>query len=269
MVVREVVAKSIVTKSTLPESDYCINPYVGCAHACAYCYARFMKRFTGHREPWGEFVDVKLNAVELVRRKVTRAKTPLKGVILLGSVTDAYQPLESKYKLTRGILEVLADEDCELSILTKSDLVVRDIDLLRRFSRCSVGLTLTTKDEDVRRRIEPRAAPTAKRIAALKELHRSGIDTYAFIGPIMPYFTELDHLLRDVQGIADSVWGEILNVRAGNWRSLCGVLDTYWPKMRADFERKARDSSYWDQVEAAFRRRATELGMPVVGFYRH
>ncbi|MBU1622838.1 MAG: radical SAM protein, partial [Nanoarchaeota archaeon] len=141
MIIREIQSKSIITKSELPESEYCLNPYIGCSHGCIYCYARFMKRFTGHSEPWGDFVDIKMNAPELARNSVKKIKKA-GGVVLIGSVTDAYQPIEKKYQLTRNVLIELLKEDIPISILTKSALVTRDIDLLSQFSCCSVGLTI-------------------------------------------------------------------------------------------------------------------------------
>lgn len=148
MIIREIQSKSIITKSELPESEYCLNPYIGCSHGCIYCYARFMKRFTGHSEPWGDFVDIKMNAPELARNSVKKIKKA-GGVVLIGSVTDAYQPIEKKYQLTRNVLIELLKEDIPISILTKSALVTRDIDLLSQFSCCSVGLTITTTDEKI------------------------------------------------------------------------------------------------------------------------
>ena len=128
--IKTIQCKSVLTRSRLPEVDYCINPYVGCLHGCIYCYARFMKRFTGHTEKWGKFIDVKINAPEVLEKELSRS--PEKGTVLLGSVTDAYQPIERKYKITRAILEILLKHHFPISILTKSDLVVRDIDLLKK-----------------------------------------------------------------------------------------------------------------------------------------
>ncbi|MGA3175226.1 MAG: radical SAM protein [Syntrophorhabdales bacterium] len=183
MTARQIQAKSILTKSGIQGIAYCVNPYVGCSHGCVYCYATFMKRFTGHREPWGKFLDVKINAAALLARQIKRAH---QGTILLSSVTDCYQPAEAKYRVTRACLEVLADSPFPVDILTKSPLVLRDMDLLKRFRRLDVGFTVTTGDEAVRRIFEPGAPSIKARIEALKTLHDNGISTYAFIGPILP-----------------------------------------------------------------------------------
>ncbi len=176
-------ARSILSKSGIPSIDYCINPYVGCGHGCRYCYATFMKRFTGHTEGWGSFVDVKVNAPEVLQKQM---KGAVPGNVLLSSVTDPYQPLEAKYKLSRHCLEVLRPYQFPLSILTKSPLVLRDLDLIREFKEAEVGMTVTTDDDEVRKIFEPQAPSIEARVQALKTLHEKGIKTYAFIGPLLP-----------------------------------------------------------------------------------
>ncbi|MBU1880252.1 MAG: radical SAM protein, partial [Chloroflexi bacterium] len=172
MIVREIACKSILTKSGIGAVDYAANPYVGCAHACAYCYATFMKRFTGHREEWGTFVDVKVNAAEVLARQLRRARP---GGITFSTVTDAYQPLEEEYLLTQACLEVLAGYDHPVSILTKSALVLRDLDLIRRLHDAEVAFTITTLDDEVRARFEPGASPIPARLEALQALAGAGV----------------------------------------------------------------------------------------------
>ena len=174
MKVKEIKASSIITKSNLPDADYVINPYIGCTHACIYCYARFMKRFTGHTEEWGEFLDVKINAPDLIPEQTNKYRGKS---VFLSSVTDAYLPIERKYQLTRKILKKLVALQPNIGILTKSDLVLRDIDLLKQFKNCEVGLTITTSDDNLRKEIEPFTSSIQNRIKALKRLKESGIRT--------------------------------------------------------------------------------------------
>jgi DNA repair photolyase len=183
LVIQEKRVKSILSKSGIPGVDYCINPYVGCSHGCRYCYATFMKRFTGHTEPWGSFLDVKTNAPEVLHRQMKKAA---RGHVLISSVTDPYQPVEEKYKLTRRCLEVLLPHQFSVDILTKSPLVLRDLDLLKQFKELEVGITITTDDDEIRRIFEPHAPPIEARIQALKTLAKAGLKTYAFIGPLLP-----------------------------------------------------------------------------------
>jgi len=209
MIIRQIYAKSILSKSRV--FDYTINSYVGCQHGCTYCYARFMKRTTGHIEPWGEFVDVKINAPELLRKEVARKKP---GRVWISGVCDAYQPLEAKYELTRKCLEILVNHDWPITIQTKSALVLRDIELLRQASDLEVGFTVTTGDESIRQLFEPNASSIKERIEALNELHLAGIKTFAMIAPMLP---GAERLVSMLEGKVDSILIDRMNYHYGDW----------------------------------------------------
>lgn len=180
---KETEVRSVLSKSGIPGVTYCINPYTGCSHACRYCYATFMKRFSGHTEPWGSFVDVKTNAPEVLRRQLKRAE---KGEIIISSVTDPYQPAEAEYRITRKCLEVIGLYQFPVSILTKSPLVIRDLDIILQLHDCDAGITITTDNDSVRKVFEPKAPSIDQRLDALRRLHQAGISTYVFIGPVLP-----------------------------------------------------------------------------------
>jgi DNA repair photolyase len=190
MIVKEIEAKTILSKSQI--YDYALNAYVGCQHQCLYCYAKFMKRFTGHREPWGAFVDVKINAPELLSREVKKKR---KGRVWISGVCDAYQPLEKKYQLTRRCIEILVEQGWPVTIQTKSPLVLRDLAILKRSADAEVGFTITTADEKVRRIFEPAAPPIAKRVEALGILHAEGIATFVMVAPMLPHALALAEML--------------------------------------------------------------------------
>ena len=205
MVIREIQAKSVLNKSKV--FDYCLNPYTGCQTNCQYCYARlFMPRYSGHKEPWGEFVDVKVNAVEILKKQLDRTK---KGMVWISSVCDPYQSIEAKYRLTRGCLEELLKKQFPVNIQTKSALVLRDLDLFRQFETIDVGFTIATEDERVAKLFEPQASPVNERIEALKTIHDEGIRTFAFIGPILPGNPE--NLVNDLVGKVDYVYIDKMN----------------------------------------------------------
>ena len=191
LVVKEVQAKTILSASKV--YPWVINPYTGCQHGCSYCYARFMKRVTGHREPWGEFVDVKINAADLLRGEITKKK---RKRVWVSGVCDPYQPLEATYRLTRQCLEILAHHDWPVVIQTRSPLVLRDIDIIQDAREFEVGFSVTTADERIRELFEPHAPPINERIRALGELHKAGIRTYAMIAPVLPGAEGLAALLR-------------------------------------------------------------------------
>jgi DNA repair photolyase len=209
MVVTEKNAKGILSKSQV--YDYALNPYVGCVHNCVYCYARFMKRFTGHRERWGEFVDVKINAPELLAREVKRKKI---GRVWVSGVCDPYQPLEKRYGITGRCLEILAENGWPFTVQTKSPLVLRDIDILKRAKDCEVGFTITTADEKMRKIFEPGAPPSRERIEALGILHSKGIRTFAMVAPILPGAEGLPVALK---GKVDYVILDRLNYHYADW----------------------------------------------------
>jgi DNA repair photolyase len=209
MIVRQIYAKSILSKSRV--FDYTINPYVGCQHGCTYCYARFMKRTTGHTEPWGEFVDVKINAPELLRKEIGR-KT--QGMVWISGVCDPYQPIEARYELTKKCLEILVQHDWPITIQTKSALVLRDIELLRQTNNIEVGFTVTTGDESIRRLFEPNAPSIKERIKALNELHLAGVRTFAMIAPMLP---EAEQLISMLRGKVDSIVIDRMNYHYSDW----------------------------------------------------
>jgi DNA repair photolyase len=181
--VREIPAKTVLTKTAISSFDYCINPYVGCGHGCQYCYASFMKRFTGHLEPWGSFVDVKVNAPSVLKKQLKRAR---RGWVFLSSVTDPYQPLERTYGMTRGCLEALLECQFPVNLLTRSPLCLRDLDLFKQFDELTVGFSIGTHDEKIRKIFEPHSPSIQSRIEALRTLRGQGIPTYAFVGPMLP-----------------------------------------------------------------------------------
>jgi DNA repair photolyase len=249
----------MIVVSKLPGTDCVVNPYVGCALACAYCYASFMGRLVGESvQAWGEYVYAKANAVEVIEAELSRM-TPAKAErsLLLSSVTDPYQGAERRYRLTRGILERLVAHQYPglVGLLTKSTLVTRDLDLLTSLPRVEVGMTVTTTDDRVSRVLEVRAPSTARRLGALAQLHGAGIPTYAFIGPLLPHFADRPELLDDLfgglaaAGVAE-VYVEHLNLKPYILRRLAPVIATEPPEIREAYGR-SRDPERRARLEAS------------------
>ena len=269
MKINEVQDRSVLTKSNLPASDYCINPYLGCAHGCVYCYAKFLGRWRGHKEKWGEYVDIRVNAPEILAREFQRRKPRPKGTVLIGSMTDAYQPLEKKYRLTRKILSVLFKNDFPVSILTKSDLVLRDLDIISRADSCEVGVTIITLNEKFRKKTEPETSSIKKRLETLQTLKKAGITTYAFIGPIFPYLTDYAGILKEVAGHVDFVIGETLNIKGGSWQEVEPVLSDFGIENTSDYRRTVNDSTFWDSVSEEFEEICQRFGIRLAAFLSH
>jgi len=247
MKIKEIQAKSIIVKSNLPEADFVINPYIGCMHGCKYCYARFMKRFTNHAEPWGSFSDVKINAPDLIPKDANKYKNKS---IVIGSVTDPYQPIERKYKLTRKILEKLMPLQPHLSLMTKSDLVIGDIDLFKQFKDCFVAISLSVLDDKTRKELEPLASSADKRINALKNLHKANIPTALFISPIFPEITDWEKIINETKSFVDEYWFENLNLYPSIKGEIYGFLRKNKPELMEKYKSiYSKDSDYWKREE--------------------
>jgi DNA repair photolyase len=236
MKIREIKAKSILSRSQV--YDYALNPYVGCQHSCVYCYAKFMKRFTNHQERWGEFVDVKINAPELLAHEVKKKKI---GRVWISGVCDPYQPLEKKYLITKKCLDILVENGWPFTVQTKSPLVLRDIETLKRADALEVGFTITTADERIRRIFEPGAPPSSKRIEALAVLHSEGIVTFAMVAPILP---GAEGLVGALKGNVDHVLLDRLNYHYADWAYKRYGLT--WAKEDSFFSQKG------EELRAAF-----------------
>ena len=211
-----------------------INPYVGCGHSCVYCYARFIKRFTGHTERWGSFVDARINIADILKKQLKSPKYKGK-LIFIGTVTDPYQSIEKKYKLTRSILQVLLDHKNPVSILTKSDLVLRDIDLLKELKNVDVNFTVTTLDEKWKELVEPNSPTVRQRFEAMGKLVNKGIRVFAMMGPYWPIFTNPEALFKEFKRVGVShIFTESFNTVGGNWTGVERVLKKHYPQFLSD-----------------------------------
>jgi DNA repair photolyase len=222
VIIKEINSKGILSSSKV--YDYVINPYVGCQHGCSYCYARFMKRFSGHKEAWGEFVDVKINAPDLLQKEIKKKK---KGNVWISGVCDPYQPLEAKYELSRKCLEILIQNNWPVIIQTRSPLVLRDLDMLKEAEYIEVGLSITSANDEIRKIFEPNAPLIVERLRTIDALHQNGIKTYVMIAPILP---EAEDLVRILEGKVDYLIIDRMNYHYADW-----IYDKYgWNDKNTD-----------------------------------
>lgn len=286
--INQIIVKSILTPSKLPASDFVVNPYSGCQFGCVYCYADFMRKFTGHLEDsWGDYVDVKVNSVNLIKREIEvliqkiqkvqnnkslKWKDSVRPTIFFSSVTDPYQPVEIKYRLTRSCLEAIFDSglDCNISILTKSNLVIKDIDLFRKFKHLEIGLTITSTDDEIGRMFEVTAPNISLRLNALKVLNNAVIDTYAFVGPLLPHFVMkeglLEELLNNIKETGTKkVWFEHINLRGRKKSRLVSLIKDKVYKKDLDAFNLSQASEYKSELNEKILDLCEELGLCVVG----
>ena len=259
ILIRDVETKTIMTKSSLPVGGYSVNPYVGCTHGCKYCYASFMKRFTGHTEPWGTFLDVK-HWPEIRDPQKYRGQR-----VVIGSVTDGYLPQEEQFGNTRRLLEQLRGSGAEILICTKSDLVIRDIDLLKEMGKVTVSWSINTLDEAFRADMD-QAVSIERRLAAMKQVYDAGIRTVCFISPVFPGITDFEAIFQRAKDQCDLVWLENLNLRGGFKQEILDYIGEKYPHLvplyHAIYSKK--DRSYFRALEEQAARLAAENGCPFV-----
>lgn len=256
--------KDYLTKSNLPASDYVINPYVGCPHACKYCYACFMKRFTGHMEEWGTFIDIK-QCDNTINIKKLRDKS-----VFMSSVTDCYNKFEEKYRITRKILEQLVDAECSLGISTKSKLILRDTDLLRKFKNLKVSMSINTLDEGFKNDMD-NASSIAERLAALNELHNNGIYTVLFMSPIFPYLTDFKKIIDVSSSYIDEYWFENLNLRGSYKKLILEYISQKYPDLYDEYIKIYHEGrkEYWEGLAAEIEEYCNNKNIKHINYFYH
>lgn len=244
ILIRNIETKNVMTKSNLPVGGYSVNPYVGCTHACKYCYASFMKRFTGHSEEWGTFLDVKDWGVIKNPQKYKGQR------VVIGSVTDGYNPQEEEFENTRKLLFQLKDSGAEILICTKSDLVVRDIDLLKDMGHVTVSWSVNTLDEAFKDDMD-KAVSIERRIRAMKEVYDAGIRTVCFVSPVFPGITDFEAIFERVKDQCDLFWLENLNLRGGFKKDIMDYIAGKHPELVPLYDKiyNKKDRSYFEMLE--------------------
>ncbi len=261
MKIYEIKAKRILHRTKIPGADFAINHYSGCMHGCIYCYARFICKWRKQNDKWGEFVDVKINAPELVAKESAGKK----GSVILCTTSDPYQPIEKEYELTRKVLRNL-NPNMKLSVLTKSDLITRDIDIFRRFKTCELGLTITTLDENIKKVFEPSSPSSNARLQALKKLKKEGFYTYAFVGPILPYLTNLEQIFKEVSPFVDLLMFEDLNLNSCR-KEVFEAIKKNFPELEEKYRNLSKE--FWFEKEKEIQQLSEKYNKPVKIYFKH
>ena len=262
--VREVTCKSLLNRSSI--SDYSFNCYTGCGHGCVYCYARFMQRFHPHDEPWGKFVDVKVNAAEVLARQLRRMAP---GDVFTCSACDGWQRAERHYKLTRRCCQLLLDAGFHLNVLTKSKLVLRDLDVFTGRD-VQLGVTITTPDERLAKLWEPAASSVADRVRVLREGKAAGLATIVMFGPLLPGISDTPEVLAELFALAadagvDRIWTDAMNPRPRVWPAVQALVQRRFggllPLYRSVLFDKDYRADYLELLGKRIRRAAREAGV--------
>lgn len=248
---KEITAQKILSATGIKEAQYVINPYRGCQFGCCFCYAQWNKFAQKQSRKWGDFVHIKTNAPTILKKEL---RQDIHGTIMLGSTTEVYQPVESKYKLTRQILETLAEKNLDIIILTRSNLITRDIDLLKKFKKILICFTLNTLDNEVIKTFEKGSPSADKRIIAIKKLAETGIPVYLHAGPFLPFLTNPEKLLNQLDGFIERVDFENLNQKMLSQSHLNEILVNKFPHLVKDYEKiyqsKENFDKYWQDIRS-------------------
>jgi DNA repair photolyase len=265
IVVKEIEVKGILTRTRVPAGDYVLNPYIGCPHKCLYCYAEFMKRFTNHTEKWGDFLDVKRCA-----KNINMARLGDKRIII-SSATDAYNPFEKKYRITRELLRQFVNTRTRINILTKSDLVLRDIDLFKQIPNIQVSFSLNTLDDSIRKKLEPFASRIEKRINAVKKLHNEGISTSIFLSPMFPEITDFKAIIAECKSFTGEFSFENLNLRGSFRHAVMRYIKECHPDLISLYDGiyRFKDLSYWETLEKEIAAFCRENKIQFTSFFYH
>jgi DNA repair photolyase len=255
---REEPCRSAINRVTGMPFRWSLNPYMGCAHRCTFCYVRaFEKRADRPSDDrYGRSIRVKVNVVEVVRRELARKRWAHEGVVV-GAATDPYQPAEGRYRLTRGCLEAFAAARNPFSIITRGPMIIRDIDVLAEASRRAavhVTFSVPTLDETIWRTTEPGTAHPRQRLRALSRLVNAGINAGIGMAPILPGLSDRPELLSDVvkaarDAGATSIWTNVLYLRPGTREHFLENLARDWPELVPRYERLYAGRAYLGKKE--------------------
>lgn len=258
--------KNIITKTQIPAADFAANPYLGCIHGCIYCYAEFMKRFRNIEGEWGKNVVCK--EFDGVNTKSLTNKT-----IILSSVTDPYQPIERKMRLTRKILTNFIGKPISVEILTKSKFVLDDIDLFKKLNSIRIGLSLNCADDKIREKIEPRASSVSDRLETLKLLRKEKFNLYAFISPLFPFISDYENVIEKIAPYTDEIGFENLNLRGAFRKRVYDFYAEFYPQyadaLKSIYSDKGYFRIYWDNVKAKIIKACKERKIKYKIFFYH
>jgi len=253
--------RNILHPSSLLDFKHEIGPYYGCEHNCHYCYAHDTEE-----TDWSKEIMIHQDFAAQLKEEI---KGLVKQTLFIGKDTDPYQPIEKRLQHTRQTLEILSVSGHAACILTKSDLVVRDIDLLLGMRGSSVGMSFSFQTERSREIFEANAPSTRRRLDALRELKRAGIETYALISPVMPLITNITMQINMLKEIVDTIWVyrlEMNSVDAQSWKNIENIMAESFPQILRLFKEITfnKNHRYWTEMKATLEKIRSELNIGLV-----
>ena len=234
--------RPVLNPCTLEGRNFQVDPYIGCQHYCYYCYA-----LNQAETDWTKEILIYEDIVPQLQSELTDIPPQ---TIYMGWLTDPYQPCEAEYLQTRRVLELLLTKGCSASILTKSDLLLRDMDLFQKMNDATISVSVAFTDNNIRRQFESNTMDTEARIDALQKLKAAGIKTSALICPVIPYITDVIRLIDSLAEHAGKIWIyglSILNQNERSWQNVERILEEHFPESRQKIEAVvfSKEHSYW------------------------
>lgn len=259
MQIQHVQVKNILNKTKIAQAAFSANPYVGCSHNCLYCYASYMQQFNPHSAAWGYFVDIKHWPDFTAKQKQSYAGQR----VCIGTVTDPYQPIEAQEQRTRTLLKQLLELGCSLMIITKSDLILRDFELLKCFPQVEIAWSICTLDERFRYDMEPSTIPISQRFAAMQFFHNQGFRTNCFMAPVFPVFTDVFGIINQARDKCSEILMDPLNLRCQNRNIIMNYVRQVFPQFAPLYHQiyNLNDQSYFYQLSEQVEQFAAYQGL--------
>lgn len=265
--IQEYHTEKVLSPTAITIADYVINPYRGCAMGCQYCYAKRNKNTV--QKLWGEFLDVKINASALLRREIEGKSIER---VLLGSITEVYQNKEKDYRITRQIMEILNEAGIAATVLTRSPLIVRDLDLWSANPKHKVCFTVTPLADEHLRSFEYQSSLRAARIKAIKELRGAGVDVYAYVAPLLPGLVDTQEIFESLSSVVTHLDCEVFNGATMDIRTVVQIYQQHFPKAFELFKNvyatEENYRAYWQDYQERLSSQAHDLGY-IFKFHLH
>jgi DNA repair photolyase len=266
----EITCEKLLVPSRITLGEYVINPYRGCALGCLYCYAKKTKFAQKRKQAWGTFVDAKTNVADVLNAELDKVKKPVRHV-LIGSLTESYQPAERVYHSTRTILRILNERAISYTILTRSPLLMEDLDIIKQNSGAEIYVTVTPLVEPLRQLLEPHAVSFNERKEFVAALSRANVKVNVYVNPVFPYCYDLESLMKEFKGITPYVSFESINVQMIDWNVLKGFFNKAYQqefeKINKAFTNQDIWNDYWQQVAANLETVNTRYGYTLRTFF--
>lgn len=247
MDIRLIKTERVLAKTQIQIADYVINPYRGCLFGCAYCYSSANK--TTKNKEWGNFLDVKINAPDILERELETI-TPKR--VLLGSTTECFQYPELKYKITRMILETLNRKNIPYTILTRSDAIVPYLSVIQQNPSSKIYFTVGSGEQLFKHAFEPRSPSFSRRLQVLKEIAQKHIPLRIHLSPVLPFLFDFPGIFRLISGLTREVGIEFYNAKMGPVmfaKALAALPDDISEKIRGVYSNRERYTAYFNDLK--------------------